>query len=232
MAVGLLPASINDAFAGCWCGRPGIICCDVGIARGCEPITTPAARAMCPRPGGGGGARNAPNSRGGGNVQSKLAPASDPNMFRPATSHQIQPLRCPRAAPLRVGETFYGGTICAPMGQPRAAAVEPLPFQQPPPAPAPSPAQMSKPEGPPQPQPQPSEFAPPQPSQPQPSQDATDNDLSKNIAKNNLLDILEAGTGLPRTVLVGFGVAGAVALVGGFAGSSVIMPFIRAWTLP
>ena len=48
LAVCFLPASIHEAWAQCYCGPPGIICCNVGIASGCEPITTPAAREMCP----------------------------------------------------------------------------------------------------------------------------------------------------------------------------------------
>ena len=65
LAVCFLPASIHEAWAQCYCGPPGIICCNVGIASGCEPITTPAARGMCPEgasPSSGGANDNVPEA--------------------------------------------------------------------------------------------------------------------------------------------------------------------------
>jgi hypothetical protein len=129
MASGLLPGVSNDAFAQCWCGPPGIICCNVGVVAGCEPITTPAARAMCPRRGGGAGPRAQP--RTGGGARPQTAATIDPNKFSSTTSHQIQPLPCPRGF-VQIGETFYGGTKCAPANvslAPQGGAQNPQPQQ-------------------------------------------------------------------------------------------------------
>jgi hypothetical protein len=89
-----------------------MICCNVGVAAGCEPITTPAARAMCPS----GGRRTQPGQprrQGPGGQPQAEETKPDVNAFDPTRSHQVQPLSCPKAAPYQIGETLYGGTRCA-----------------------------------------------------------------------------------------------------------------------
>src|SRR3974390_1878479 len=101
LAVCLLAASTNNVWGQCWCGPPGIICCNVGVAAGCEPITTPTARAMCP-------SRAAPRQRGSARVAPPaVAPPAlggVPQGFDPRIQDQIKPLNCPRSF-LRTGET-------------------------------------------------------------------------------------------------------------------------------
>jgi hypothetical protein len=108
MCSGVLPGTSNDAFAW-YCGPGDTIC----IGSWCEPVTTQAARAICPlrRRGGGSprgsGTRPQPGGKQVGTV----------NKFRSNLSHQIKPLRCPKAAPYAITETAYGGTMCATAAQ-------------------------------------------------------------------------------------------------------------------
>ena len=151
----LLPGAGNDALAQFSCGPNDTIC--VPSMGWCEPVTTPAARAMCPRRGGGGGVprpriernvtRLPPRTRpepaprpGPGPVARPTqtptpAPTSTPTLgpapttreFEPTLADQIKPLQCP-AGFARTRDTFYGGTRCGPVGQAKAAS---LPSQPP-----------------------------------------------------------------------------------------------------
>ncbi len=147
----LLPGASNDALAQFSCGPNDTIC--VPSMGWCEPVTTPAARAMCPRRGGGGGV---PRPRIERNVtrlppRAKPAPAPKPAPgpvarpaqppmpapvaaptpglapttpeFEPTLADQIKPLQCP-AGFARTRDTFYGGTRCGPVGQAKAAPAE------------------------------------------------------------------------------------------------------------
>lgn len=104
MASGFLPGTSDPAFAQFYCGPGDTIC----IGSWCEPVTTPAARAICPLGHGGrGGTRGA-----GTHPQTGGRTAGNVNKFPSTTSHQIKPLRCPRAAPYPMAETAYGGLKC------------------------------------------------------------------------------------------------------------------------
>jgi hypothetical protein len=111
LASGLLPEASNVALAQFVCGPNDTIC--VPAFGWCEPVTTPAARAMCPlRRGGGGGGAPRKRSGGGGGAPKTGTSAIEPGAF------QIKPLSCPRGF-VQMGETFYGGTKC---GTPAQAA--------------------------------------------------------------------------------------------------------------
>jgi hypothetical protein len=217
LAVCLLPVSIDTARAQTVCvgpmcavcnkPRPGIICCQSPLGYTCEPDINYR---------GGGTRRLAPRRQPG---SARIAPPviNPAPVFDPRTQAQIQPLNCPRGF-VRIGQTFYGGTRCAPMGQPRVTAVAP-PRQ--PPRPARTSAQESQLERTPSVQSYPSATARPPLSEPPPPEmnqghsQAQDQDR----AKNNLRDIWDAlSLNLGTTWPV---VGGAAAFVGGFIASKV-----------
>jgi len=134
MTFGLVPGLSDDALAQT-CGPNDTIC----IGGWCEPVATPAARAICPlRRGGGGSGTRRTQPRTGTRTQpttktpeQKEATVPDLNAFEPTKSHQTRPSPCPRAAPYQIGETFYGGAKCGTADQARAMMRRAMaPFQQ------------------------------------------------------------------------------------------------------
>lgn len=109
MASGLLPGGSHDAFAQFYCGAGDTIC----IGSWCEPVTTPAARAICPLRRGGGGRRPSTGTRP--RTGGRTAPTT--TKFPSTTAHQIKPLQCPPAAPFPMAETAYGGLKCGTAAQ-------------------------------------------------------------------------------------------------------------------
>jgi len=96
-AICLLSAASNKVWAqACWCGDPGFVCCSYIFGSSCEPITTPAARAMCPE-----------------TPKPQIQPTP---RFNARTLSKVKPLKCP-AGFGKVSETIYGGTQCAPKAQ-------------------------------------------------------------------------------------------------------------------
>jgi hypothetical protein len=225
LAVCLLPALTNKVWAQFLCGPNDTIC--VPAFGWCEPITTPAARAMCPR-------RAAPPPRQRQPGSARIAPPAvggAPQGFQPELVNLIKPLNCPLHVPglIRVAPTFYGGTRCA-YSTPSLASGEQLPWEPPPPSPAPT-------AGPPPPQAEPGGTAPSQPSQPReisqptqrnplpepppPSQAATD--VNKDLANSYWKDVGETmKTAWPA-------VAGPLFFAGGFALRRLGPLLIAAW---
>jgi hypothetical protein len=132
LVAGVLRGASDGALAQT-CGPNDTIC----IGGWCEPVATPAARAICPlrRRGGDSGTRSTrPRTQKRTPRTTTTEPKSEPtvpdfNKFEPTRSHQIRPMPCPRAAPYQIGETFYGGAKCGTADQARAMmqrAMQPL----------------------------------------------------------------------------------------------------------
>ncbi len=235
LAVCLLAASTTKVWGQlCVCAEPGMMNCALGGFRSHEPATSAfpqclarTRRAAPPRPTvERGAARRQPPQRGGINPQPAVN-APPPAQFQPNLADQIQPLNCPRNF-IRTGQTFYGGTRCAPIPMPSPAAGIQLPEEPPDAAATPPesqpPAQpifsdtepLSGPSGPPQlgEVPPPSQF---------------NNTQAGVLANANWLDIMSAGTGLSKPTVRAFAVAGALAATVGFGGGAMLMPLLKAW---
>ena len=204
------------------------------VTRGTHPHIEYGAGRL-PRPPAIGGGGGDVGGGSGGPVGGAGAPAVNPPppaAFNPATGFQIAPLNCPRGS-FRTGQTFYGGTRCAPMPMPSPAAG----IQLPPDADDQSstdgvqaggsggqPVQpifgdtepLSGPASAPQ------LGAPPSPSQ-------FNNTQAGVLANANLLDVAAAAVGVSKPMMKALAVAGAAALAVGFAGPAVVMPLVRAW---
>lgn len=122
LAVCLLAASSTKAWAQlCTCAEPGWMNCALAGFHSHEPATAAfpqcqvhARGAAPPRRAAAPKTATRPTTPTRPKLQ-QMAPVA--NDFVPQTSHQIQPLPCPRGF-TQVGETFYGGTKCAPVGRP------------------------------------------------------------------------------------------------------------------
>ncbi len=113
MASGLLPGTSNDALAQlCTCAEPGWMNCSLMGFHSHEPAT--AAFPQCQLRS----RRAAPPPSRSTTTRPQIDTApSDSNAYNPARTYQIRPLPCPQVAPVRFGETFYGGSRCAPAAQ-------------------------------------------------------------------------------------------------------------------
>ncbi len=158
-------------------------------------------------------------------------PAPAPALIAPAEptlADQIQPLNCPRGF-ARIGETFYGGTRCAPIPMPSPAAGMQLPGEPT------TDTAVTPPESQPTAQPIFSDTEPlsgPSPppqlgEAPPPSQ--FNNTQAGVLANANWLDIMSVGLGSSKSTVRALAVAGALAATVGFGGGAMLMPLLKAW---
>jgi hypothetical protein len=146
----------------------------------------------------------------------------------PTLADQIQPLNCPRGF-ARIGETFYGGTRCAPIPMPSPAAGMQLPGEPT------TDTAVTPPESQPTAQPifndtEPLSGPSPPPQlgeAPPPSQ--FNNTQAGVLANANWLDIMSAGLGSSKSTVRALAVAGALAATVGFGGGAILMPLLKAW---
>jgi hypothetical protein len=151
LAVCLLPASINEVRGQTVCvggvcasctSRSGTICCSSPMGYTCEPdpnwrgrVARPRIQRnvtrLPPRAKPHPAPRPTPGSVAAPTLTPTPAPTPTPtpglaqktHEFEPTHADQIQPLRCPTGF-TKTRETFYGGSICGPVGQAKAASAE------------------------------------------------------------------------------------------------------------
>ncbi len=215
-AMGLLSAPLSEVRAETVCvfpgvcaectrPQPGTICCTSPLGYTCEPD---------------------PNYHGEEGSPS-AEPPGEPE-FDATTRFQIQPLNCPRGF-ARVGETFYGGTQCAPKIHPRPAAVK---------SPQAAVAPRTTPTRPPQVQPsrEPKANEGQTTAQTVPTRPLFDTPdlMSEDIESANWAHILAARRQQERSPALDMAAVGAIAIVTGAAiaaGGGLVAAGVGAWAI-